>query len=284
MSEPTAPLDATAVAATPDTAPRRDVILARKGAVARIRALRRAIAMVLVTAGICISWSLGALCLFWSRERRRTWRRVLMRRWCKLGCAALGVRVTVRGSLPKDAQYLVANHLGYLDILVLGGQANAAFVSRADVEHWPVIGWLAKQFDTVFLERSKKRDLPTVNADLKERLLRGEIIVMFPEGTSSSGEGLLPFRSPLLGPPAENGSAVAAACIRYTTGKGDPDPMHCVAWWGDMEFAPHASAMLSVTRIDATIDFAPAARRDADRKQLANALQQDVQALFDSSR
>ena len=60
--------------------------------------------------------------------------------------------------------------------------------------------------------------------------------------------------------------------------------MHCVAWWGDMEFAPHASAMLSVTRIDATIDFAPAARRDADRKQLANALQQDVQALFDSSR
>jgi hypothetical protein len=92
MSEPTAPLHATAVAATPDTAPRRDVILARKGAIARIRALRRAIAMVLVTAGICISWSLGALCLFWSRERRRTWRRVLMRRWCKLGCAALGVR------------------------------------------------------------------------------------------------------------------------------------------------------------------------------------------------
>jgi 1-acyl-sn-glycerol-3-phosphate acyltransferase len=205
-----------------------------------------------------------------------------MRRWCKLGCAALGVRVTVRGTLPKDAQYLVANHLGYIDILVLGAQANAAFVSRADVEHWPVIGWLAKQFDTVFLERSKKRDLPTVNAGLKERLERGEIIVMFPEGTSSSGEGLLPFRSPLLGPPAEHGSAVAAACIRYATGTGDPAPMNCVAWWGDMDFAAHASAMLSVTRIDATIDFAPTARRDSDRKQLAATLQQDVQALFDS--
>jgi 1-acyl-sn-glycerol-3-phosphate acyltransferase len=282
MSEPTAPIDATAVAATPDTGPRRDIILARKGVIARLRALRRAIAMVLVTTGICVAWPLGAACLFWSSERRHAWRRVLMRRWCKLGCAALGVRVTVRGTLPKDAQYLVANHLGYIDILVLGAQANAAFVSRADVEHWPVIGWLAKQFDTVFLERSKKRDLPTVNAGLKERLERGEIIVMFPEGTSSSGEGLLPFRSPLLGPPAEHGSAVAAACIRYATGTGDPAPMNCVAWWGDMDFAAHASAMLSVTRIDATIDFAPTARRDSDRKQLAATLQQDVQALFDS--
>jgi 1-acyl-sn-glycerol-3-phosphate acyltransferase len=282
MNEPTTTADATAVAAPTDTVPRRDIIVARKGALARIRALRRAIAMVLVTAGICVAWGIGAVFLFWSSERRHAWRRVLMRRWCKLGCAALGVRVTVRGALPKDAQYLVANHLGYLDILVLGAQANAAFVSRADVEHWPAIGWLAKQFDTVFLERSKKRDLPTVNAGLKERLERGEIIVMFPEGTSSSGEGLLPFRSPLLGPPAEHGSAVAAACIRYATGKGDPAPMHCVAWWGDMEFAPHASAMLSVTRIDATIDFAPTARRDSDRKQLAAALQQDVQALFDS--
>lgn len=260
--------------------PRRDVILARRGAVAKVRAIWRTLAMVLVTVLTCVAWSLGATCMFWSRERRHAWRRVLMRQWCRFGCLALGVRVTVRGALPKDAQYLVANHLGYLDILVLGSQANAAFVSRADVEHWPVIGWLAKQFDTVFLERSKKRDLPTVNAGLKERLERGEVIVMFPEGTSSSGEGLLPFRSPLLGPPAEHGSAVAAACLRYTTGKGDPDAMHCVAWWGDMEFAPHAAAMLSASRIDAVVAFAPEARRNADRKQLAAELQQDVESLF----
>jgi len=280
MTDSTTTSDAAPTAAEP----RRDVIHARSGVLAKARAIRRALAMVLVTVLTCIAWMLGATCLFWSRERRHAWRRVLMRQWCRFGCVALGVRVTVRGALPKDAQYLVANHLGYLDILVLGSQANAAFVSRADVEHWPGIGWLAKQFDTVFLERSKKRDLPAVNAGLKERLERGEIIVMFPEGTSSSGEGLLPFRSPLLGPPAEHGSAVAAACLRYTTGTGDPDPMHCVAWWGDMEFAPHASAMLSVSRIDAVVAFAPAARRDSDRKQLAAALQQDVAQLFDSLR
>lgn len=266
------------------TEPRRDFILARGGMAARVRAARRALAMVLVTAVTCLAWGLGASCMFWSSRRRHGWRRILMRQWCRWGCIALGVRVTTHGALPKDAQYLVANHLGYLDILVLGSQANAAFVSRADVEGWPVIGWLAKQFDTVFLERSKKRDLPMVNAGLKERLERGEIIVMFPEGTSSSGEGLLPFRSPLLGPPAEHGSAVAAACLRYTTGEGDPDQKHCVAWWGDMEFAPHAAAMLSVSRIDAVIAFAPAARRNTDRKQLATLLQQDVARLFDSLR
>lgn len=266
------------------TEPRRDFILARGGMAARVRAARRALAMVLVTAVTCLAWGLGASCMFWSSRRRHGWRRILMRQWCRWGCIALGVRVTTHGALPKDAQYLVANHLGYLDILVLGSQANAAFVSRADVEGWPVIGWLAKQFDTVFLERSKKRDLPMVNAGLKERLERGEIIVMFPEGTSSSGEGLLPFRSPLLGPPAEHGSAVAAACLRYTTGEGDPDQKHCVAWWGEMEFAPHAAAMLSVSRIDAVIAFAPAARRNTDRKQLATLLQQDVARLFDSLR
>ncbi len=280
MTETTTSTDAAPTSAEP----RRDVILARRGLVAKVRAIWRALAMVLVTVLTCVAWSLGATCMFWSRERRHAWRRVLMRQWCRWGCVALGVRVTVRGALPKDAQYLVANHLGYLDILVLGSQANAAFVSRADVEHWPVIGWLAKQFDTVFLERSKKRDLPTVNAGLKERLERGEVIVMFPEGSSSSGEGLLPFRSPLLGPPAEHGSAVAAACIRYTTGKGDPDAMHCVAWWGDMEFAPHAAAMLSASRIHAVVAFAPQARRNADRKQLAAQLQQDVAQLFDSIR
>ena len=278
MTEPST--SSLADAPTPSAEPRRDVVIARPGVLAKARAIRRALAMVLVTVLTCIAWSLGATCMFWSRERRHAWRRILMRQWCRFGCLALGIRVKVRGALPRDAQYLVANHLGYLDILVLGSQANAAFVSRADVEHWPVIGWLAKQFDTVFLERSKKRDLPTVNAGLKERLERGEIIVMFPEGTSSSGEGLLPFRSPLLGPPSEHGSAVAAACLRYTTGKGDPDQMHCVAWWGDMEFAPHAAAMLSVSRIDAVVAFAPAARRNADRKQLAAELQQDVESLF----
>ena len=278
MTEPST--SSLADAPTPSAEPRRDVVIARPGVLAKARAIRRALAMVLVTVLTCIAWSLGATCMFWSRERRHAWRRILMRQWCRFGCLALGIRVKVRGALPKDAQYLVANHLGYLDILVLGSQANAAFVSRADVEHWPVIGWLAKQFDTVFLERSKKRDLPTVNAGLKERLERGEIIVMFPEGTSASGEGLLPFRSPSLGPPSEHGSAVAAACLRYTTGKGDPDQMHCVAWWGDMEFAPHAAAMLSVSRIDAVVAFAPAARRNADRKQLAAELQQDVESLF----
>ena len=283
MPEPTT-TEPSAPAAAANAETRSDVIVARSGALARLRAVRRALAMVLVTVVTCVAWGLGALCMFWSSRRRHGWRRTLMRQWCRWGCVALGVRVTTRGALPKDAQYLVANHLGYLDILVLGSQANAAFVSRADVEHWPVIGWLAKQFDTVFLERSKKRDLPTVNAGLKERLERGEIIVMFPEGTSSSGEGLLPFRSPLLGPPAEHGSAVAAACIRYTTGEGDPDQKHCVAWWGDMEFAPHASAMLSVSRIDATVAFAPAARRNSDRKQLAAELQQDVARLFESLR
>jgi 1-acyl-sn-glycerol-3-phosphate acyltransferase len=272
---PTAPRHDPAVAHAP--------IVARHGPRARLRALRRAACVLLGTAFVCALWLLGALVQFWSPQRRHRWRRLLMRLWCRLMCAALGVRLVVDGKLPDRAQFLVCNHLGYLDIAALGSQADAAFVSRADVAHWPGIGWLARQFDTLFLERSRKRDLPMVNAQIQERLQRGEVLVVFPEGTSSAGDSVLPFRSPLLGPAVDGGHLVAAAALRYRTGPGDPAAREAVCWWGDMDFLPHAKALLSVARIEAVLRFAPDARTDTDRKRLAERLQRDVEALFEPS-
>jgi 1-acyl-sn-glycerol-3-phosphate acyltransferase len=253
------------------------------GLLPRLRLARRILLCSAVTLTACLFWWAGAVLLLWSRRRRDGWRRVIMRGWCRWICRVLGVRVRVEGTVPAETQFIICNHLSYLDIAVLGGLADTAFVSRADVAQWPVIGWLAQRFDTVFLERSRKRDLPEVNAIIRARLDRGGILLMFPEGTSGSGDSLLPFKSSLLGPAAGGSFAVAAACLRYRTGPDDPPAKNSVCWWGDMEFAPHARTLLSLSQVDATVRFGREARRASDRKQLTAVLEQDVQQMFEPS-
>jgi 1-acyl-sn-glycerol-3-phosphate acyltransferase len=206
-----------------------------------------------------------------------------MRLWSRGICRILHVAVIVSDPLPAASTFIVANHLSYLDIAVLGGLLPVSFVSRADVAGWPMIGPLARWFDTVFIEREKKRDLPAVNRTILELIASGGSIVLFAEGTSSAGDRVLPFRSPLLAPPAEVGIPVHAACLSYRTHTSDPPARAAVCWWGDMPFLPHARALLSVRSIEAIVRFAPTARIDADRKSLAAALQRDVEALFTKS-
>lgn len=197
-------------------------------------------------------------------------------------CRALGVRVDA-DQPPADLRFLVANHLGYVDILVLGSLAPVAFVSRADVAGWPVIGPLARCFDTVFLARERKRDLPQVNAVVAERLASGCALALFPEGTSTDGAAVLPFRPSLLATAADAGLPVHAAALHYATHAPDEPAARSVCWVGDAPFLPHALAMLSVRRIDATVRFARQPRTERDRKRLAAALQADVEAMFCST-
>ncbi|MFM1873862.1 MAG: hypothetical protein RL398_3284 [Planctomycetota bacterium] len=194
-------------------------------------------------------------------------------------CRVLGVRIEA-DEPPADLRFLVANHLGYLDIVVLGSLAPVAFVSRADVADWPLIGPLARCFDTVFLARERKRDLPQVNAVVAERLASGCALALFPEGTSTEGSAVLPFRPSLLATAADAGLPVHAASLHYATHAPDEPASRSVCWVGDAAFVPHVLAMLSLRRIDATVRFSQQPRIDRDRKQLAAALQTDVEATF----
>jgi 1-acyl-sn-glycerol-3-phosphate acyltransferase len=211
---------------------------------------------------------------------RARWRRHCMQGWCRSMCRALGVVVRVDGPQPASPRFLVSNHLGYLDIVVLGSLLPAAFVSRADVAGWPVIGPLARWFDTVFLARERKRDLPEVNEQVAARLADGGAIVLFPEGTSTAGEAVQAFRPSLLAPAAAAAVPVHAACLRYGTTLPDAPASLAACWWGDAAFLPHALTLLSLRRIDAEVQFATAPRCSSDRKELAAALQRDVEGLF----
>jgi 1-acyl-sn-glycerol-3-phosphate acyltransferase len=105
-------------------------------------------------------------------------------------------------------------------------------------------------------------------------------VVVFPEGTSTRGAEVLPFRPSLLAPAADAELDVHCAVLSYATEPGDPPPSLCIAWWGDAPFAPHVSKLLQLRRISARLEFARGSVRDADRKRLAEKLWQVVNQSF----
>lgn len=195
---------------------------------------------------------------------------------------ALGVELTVAGPVPGPG-LVVCNHLGYLDVLVLAACMPAVFVAKREVASWPVFGWFARRSGTLFVDRTRPRDCARIVLEMRRALVSGRSVILFPEGTSSGGAQVLPFRSPLL--EAAGGFPVAAAALSYSLEPGDGDPAHEVCYWRDMTFGPHLLRLLSRRRIHAGLAFAPAEKRPAgDRKALARQLQGEVTSLLGQLR
>jgi 1-acyl-sn-glycerol-3-phosphate acyltransferase len=211
-------------------------------------------------------------------ERRLRWRRFIKRNWCAAVCRAMAVEVDVAGEPPRQASLLVSNHLSYLDIPVLGSLYDTVFVSKAEVAGWPGIGLLATRAGTVYVDRSRKRGLPEVNEAIRSALARGDGVVLFPEGTSTGGDQVLPFRPSLLSPAADLGLAVHGVRLAYCSGSGDPPASECICWWGDMPLVGHVLKLLSLSRVHVRASFAPESASAEDRKELAERLWRNVVA------
>ena len=149
--------------------------------------------------------------------RRRDCRRVRsewLHRWCKRYQWLLGLRPTSHGEVP-DTGLLVCNHLSYLDIVVLGAARRCVFVSKKEVRTWPIFGLCAQLAGTIFVDRDRKGEVDTVAAQMEEVLGQGLLLVLFPEGTSSDGRQVLPFKTPLFEPVARLRSPTTGAAISY---------------------------------------------------------------------
>jgi len=175
---------------------------------------------------------------------------------------------------------LVCNHVSWLDIFVLGATQRVVFVSKADVRGWPGVGWLAALPGTMFIRRDRG-DAAQQAADLAARVGRGERLVVFPEGTSSDGLRVLPFKSALFEAffAAEDVADlwVQPVTISYQAPVG-ADP-RVYGWWGDMDFASSALQILAMSRHGhAQVTYHPALRvRDySGRKALARASEVQV--------
>jgi 1-acyl-sn-glycerol-3-phosphate acyltransferase len=248
-----------------------------------LRLLLRAPLALLVCLGFCLLTVAGNVVFFPHRafRLRRAWQRVSYRAWARSLCRVLGVRVEVEGEVPELPCLLVTNHLSYLDIPVTASVLPARFVAKHEIRSWPLAGWMCRSVDTIFVDRSSRRDAVRAGREIAEGLAVGDAIALYPEGTSLAGHRVGTFKPTLLAPACEALLPVRFGAIRYATPAGTQPAYLSVSWWGNMPFAPHALELLRLPYIEAKLRFGDASFSDADRKELARRLQAAVTELFE---
>lgn len=203
----------------------------------------------------------------------------LPRSYHRLVCRILGITIELYGTpSPARPTLFVANHTSYLDIEILGAAIPGSFVSKADVDGWPLFGWLARLQRTVFIDR-KRRSVTRQRDALSTRLREGDQLVLFPEGTSGDGQHLLPFKSALFAAVMESDGAgdiaVQPVSVAYLRLDGMPlgrSYRPLFAWYGDMDLVPHLWTMLGLGHLGVSVTFHPPVRAAdfASRKALAD--------------
>ncbi|MFZ0285278.1 MAG: lysophospholipid acyltransferase family protein [Terriglobales bacterium] len=196
--------------------------------------------------------------------------------WCAIAIHRLGIEIQRDGVFPSRG-LLVANHLSYLDILVLSAMHPCVFVSKEEVRSWPLFGLMATMSGTVFVDRARTSAAHTANAEMSQALAQGAVVVLFPEGTSSDGSRVLPFRPALFDAATKADANVVSAHISYDVADGSAASDVC--YWGDMSFFPHLLRLLSRHEIHARVRFAAETRKFADRKLAARVTQEVVASL-----
>jgi len=198
----------------------------------------------------------------------------IARLWSRLGLRLCGMRLTVRGR-PVAAGALVANHASWLDICTLRAVRLMYFVSKAEVRGWPVAGFIAVVTGTIFIERRRNHAKQQEEA-LRQRIAHDQLLIFFPEATSTDGLRVLPFKSSLFSAFFVDHQAadlwVQPVTIRYAAAPGSGLPADMYGWWGDMELGAHIWAVMtrSFGASAEVIFHAPVRPADfPDRKALA---------------
>lgn len=188
------------------------------------------------------------------------------------------LEINSAGTIPVRG-LLVCNHLSYMDILVLASLAPCVFVAKREVKSWPIMGLLAQLSGTLFIDRQRRTHVGEINDDIQAALDAGALVVVFPEGTSSDGRSVLPFKSSLLEPATQQNHPLTIGRLHYAQANGKND--EAVAYWGDAVFFTHLLNLLSQDKVRATVRFAPVADHSSDRKTLAQQLNAAVVELRD---
>jgi 1-acyl-sn-glycerol-3-phosphate acyltransferase len=218
--------------------------------------------------------------------RRRGWpiQHDIQKGFCRVMCAAIGIRVEAASALPAPApRFVVANHVSWTDIIALTSLYPLVFLAKSEVSGWPVLGFLARLQGTVFVPRGSRKDIPRINAALCDVLRAGRDLVVFAEGTSSDGADVLPFKPAHFDAvQAYDGAAtIAPAAIVYA----DDDRPVDVGWYGDMTFLPHLWSLMKRNGVRCVIAFGDAIEtRGKDRKTLAGETETQVRALLQELR
>ncbi len=203
------------------------------------------------------------------QEARAEW----LHRLCARVVHGLGIEVVVVGDFPGHGA-VIANHLSYVDIVIFAAMRPCVFVAKAEIESWPVIGWMTTMAGTVYVERGRGGSAVKARKGLSVAFDDGVPVVFFPEGTTSDGRGLLKFHSGLLAQVLAEDAPVTAAHVSYSlqaeNGAGVTVADN-VCYWGDMKMWPHVFHFLGLRGVRVEVRFSgePIVFHDPANRKLA---------------
>jgi 1-acyl-sn-glycerol-3-phosphate acyltransferase len=213
------------------------------------------------------------------------WTAALQRRWSRIGLAVCGISLTASGPESTDGAHgprlIVANHLSYMDILVLSALHGGRFVAKGEIATWPILGWVASSGGTIFLDQASRRALVEVGEEIRRTFEAGVSVVLFPEGRATGGAEVGNFHAALLQPAVEQRLPCVPVTLSYGTPGSRWAPAWTACWWGGMPFWSHLVRLLSLPRIEARAAWADEPLVGEDRRSLARALHAEVSARFE---
>ena len=217
----------------------------------------------------------------------RPWTPWITQTVCRMAFVILGMRYRVRGEQMRGRGAVVANHSSWLDIFALNARKRVYFVSKSEVAGWPFIGWLARATGTVFITR-EARDARAQTEVFRDRLAAGHKLLFFPEGTSTDGRRVLPFKPTLFAAFFDTGLRemleVQPVTVIYHAPEGEDARFY--GWWGDMGFGPHLLRTLAARRpggVELVYHPPVAVASFADRKALARHCEAEVRGALDAA-
>lgn len=200
----------------------------------------------------------------------------IIRFWCKRLLSIFEIKVEVTGLdtyLVNQKKYLmVANHISWMDIIVIQSIKPCIFVAKSDVASWPLFGWVAQMTGTIFIKRDKVSDIKKALKKMKRRLIKRSVCI-FPEGTSTSGRYLLPFKSNLFQSSIDTNKSILPLCLRYEQNNTYSDK---AAFVDDMSLVDSINKIKQEKDIYVIVEVLQPIRPRYNRKELASYTQEMI--------
>jgi lyso-ornithine lipid O-acyltransferase len=242
-----------------------------------VRSVWRSLVFVALLAAASVEW--------WVRRPRLGAEgAVWIHRWCRRIVRAMGFQCTVEGWIPYGGA-VVSNHLSYLDILLYSSVRPFVMVAKTEVRRWPMMGWITSRAGTVYVERGGgPKTWPVVNAAMAEAYQSGLPVLFFPEGTTTDGADVLPFRRGLFHSVLNNWVPLRTAALRYSLEKhavnAGATVGEDVCWWGEMGFVSHVFRVLGLRGLSVHVRFGDEVLERADRFVLSETAQARVATMY----
>jgi len=205
------------------------------------------------------------------------------KKWLQNVVNVVGIEVELRGktkqelSASKQSALWTANHISWMDIAVIGSQ-GVGFLSKSEIRSWPVIGWLGEKGGTVFIQRGGKNASQMAAKAIAEKINGGDSILVFPEGTTSSGDNIKRFHARIFAPALDHNLKVQPIAVQYLDDQGN---IHPKASWNEQSFMANLIGILAQPKIHAILTFLPLidAQQFSERRRIAQAVEDQIRTI-----